>query len=141
MCISIGSVKGMQTVDQLTASGVAFNTQLVSRKLPAFQPPNKTLRCMLLQMGALMRTAASWARRCSVCGSSCTAHAAVRLCASSAWRTCTTMQQSGTATEAAAAAAAAATVGLWKTSIAPAKGPKKLQGEQSCLISCQQNTT
>ena len=35
-----------------------------------------------------------------------------------------------TAAEAAAAAAAAATVGLWKTSIAPAKGPKKLQGEQ-----------
>lgn len=75
----------------------------LSCKLPANQVRDNSLSAACTpQMEAQMHTAASFVRRYSVCGSSCTAHAAMWLYASSAWRTCIMILQSGTATEAAA---------------------------------------
>ena len=55
-----------------------------------------------LQMGVQMEMIVSLLRRCSVSASSYTAHKAVLLSASSVWRPCTMMMQSGTAPKAVA---------------------------------------
>ena len=61
------------------------------------------LAAVALQMAVLLKMTESLQMLYSECESSCTAHKAVLLSASYAWRLCTTMMQSGTALEAVAA--------------------------------------
>jgi len=61
------------------------------------------LAAVALQMAVLLEMTESLQMLYSECESSCTAHKAVLLSASYAWRLCTMMMQSGTALEAVAA--------------------------------------
>ena len=69
----------------------------IQRKQTQLYAADNCPAARVFQLGVQMHTAASLLRRYSVCGSSYIAHAAARLCALSAWRTCAMMTLSGTA--------------------------------------------